>query len=694
MILQCDPPAYTIAAVSNDFVRTSGMKRASVLGRSHFEVFPENPADARSEGVHSLRHSFDYVLRHRRPHSLPLVRYDIPDGQGGFLEKYWKSTNAPVLDDDGELRYLIHTSEDVTSQVQAERAEAVSELLRASEQRQAFLLELNDHLRSLTDPRQIQYEAARLIAGFLGADRVGYAEDNGDDRTVSVTIDYAGEMPSLIGQYNYEDYGLDLLHELREGRVVVRSDIAGNPALSTAVKAAHAALQLGATVNVPLLKDGSLVAIFFMHFRAAHHWTTGEVQLMEEVAGRTWETVLRARTEQALRESEARFRLMMDTLPQSIWITDAEGRAEYLNKHWCDYCGEPFSETTASEISVRHLHPDDAPRVMEAFGTAMQSGTPWVVEQRNRSKDGEYRWFLNRGTPYRDPATGRITKWFGVGIDIHDRKLAEEALRSSEGALEKKVLERTAELEKLNAELKRSNQNLEEFAYAASHDMKEPIRKIHFFADRLKERLLDKMEEEDRRYFERLEAGTKRMATLIDDLLLYSHVNRGLASVEPVDLNQMLSFVLDDLELHIEQKGARVEAGPLPLVNGRPRQLQQLFENLIGNALKYSRADQPPVVRITSRLVDGSARGIHATALNRDKKYHLIEISDNGIGFDPEDAERIFNVFTRLHGNSLYRGTGVGLSIAQKVVENHDGLIWAEGKLGTGATFFVLLPAL
>lgn len=223
--------------------------------------------------------------------------------------------------------------------------------------------------------------------------------------------------------------------------------------------------------------------------------------------------------------------------------------------------------------------------------------------------------------------------------------------------------------------------------------MKEPIRKIHFFADRLKDRLKGKLEGEDQRYFERLEAGTKRMSTLIDDLLVYSHVNRGVSSVDTVDLDQMLSFVLDDLELHIEQKGARVEVGSLPTIQGRPRQLQQLFENLIGNALKYSKEDITPEIRVTFRLVKGDeARDVPAASINSSRMYHLITVQDNGIGFHQEDAERIFNVFTRLHGNSEYKGTGVGLSIAQKVVQNHGGYIWADGIPGEGATFNILLP--
>jgi signal transduction histidine kinase len=201
------------------------------------------------------------------------------------------------------------------------------------------------------------------------------------------------------------------------------------------------------------------------------------------------------------------------------------------------------------------------------------------------------------------------------------------------------------------------------------------------------------MEEEDLRYFERLEMGAKRMNTLIDDLLLYSHVNRGMATIETVDLNQMLSFVMDDLELQIEEKKARMEIGSLPTVQGRPRQLQQLFENLIANALKYSREGEAPVVSIRSQLIKGGETTAHSSMVNPDKLYHLIEVGDNGIGFEQADAERIFNVFTRLHGNTEYRGTGVGLSIVQKIVENHQGSIWAESSPGEGARFKILLPA-
>jgi signal transduction histidine kinase len=160
-----------------------------------------------------------------------------------------------------------------------------------------------------------------------------------------------------------------------------------------------------------------------------------------------------------------------------------------------------------------------------------------------------------------------------------------------------------------------------------------------------------------------------------------------------VDLNQILSFVLDDLELYIEEKGARIEIGPMPTIKGRPRQLQQLFENLIANALKYSKEGLNPVVSVSSQFISGDEALVHSLSINTDNRFHLIEVNDNGIGFEQADAERIFNVFTRLHGNAEYRGTGVGLSIVQKIVENHKGHVWAESTPGKGATFKILLPA-
>ena len=248
------------------------------------------------------------------------------------------------------------------------------------------------------------------------------------------------------------------------------------------------------------------------------------------------------------------------------------------------------------------------------------------------------------------------------------------------------------QLEQKVEELKRLNKNLEEFAYAASHDLKEPIRKIHFFSDRLKSRLAERQDKEETALVERMEKAAQRMGLLVDDLLEYSHVSRGVDKMEAIDLNQKVAKVLEDLELTVLEKKARIDVGPLPTIKGHRRQVQQLFQNLVGNALKYSKEGEPPVISITSREVSGSEPTDRGPALDPHRHYHLIEVRDNGIGFEQEHAERIFNVFTRLHGKGEYSGVGVGLSIVRKVVENHHGLIWAESEPGKGATFKVLLP--
>lgn len=292
--------------------------------------------------------------------------------------------------------------------------------------------------------------------------------------------------------------------------------------------------------------------------------------------------------------------------------------------------------------------------------------------------------------PFRE-GDGTISGVLVVATDVTQQVLARRQI-------EEVVVQRTRELAqanealvKNNQELKHLNTNLEEFAYAASHDMKEPVRKIHFFSDRLKGELDNKLNDSQRRLFERLEDASRRIGTLIDDLLAYSQATRGVTKLEEIDLTRRVQRVLEDLDLEVQQKGAIITVDPLPTVKGNKRQVQQLLQNLLSNALKYSKPGVAPRIHISSKKVKASeARpGLPVAA---DTLYYLLEVRDNGIGFEPADAERIFNVFTRLHGNAEYKGTGVGLSIVRKVVENHNGFVWAESAPGEGATFKVLLP--
>lgn len=278
-----------------------------------------------------------------------------------------------------------------------------------------------------------------------------------------------------------------------------------------------------------------------------------------------------------------------------------------------------------------------------------------------------------------------------VWLNILVTRLGDEVLVTFTDYTDVKKLQ--LQMETYVNELKRSNASLEDFAYAASHDLQEPLRKIHFFADRLKGKYQNELGSEGASMLDRMEAATGRMKTLIEDLLAYSRVSAKRTSFEEVNTDLLVREVLGDLEASIQEKGASIHIGVLPTLKGDPLQLRQLFQNIIGNALKYNRPDVPPMITINSTLVKGKNTGIELLARNGAKVYHKIEITDNGLGFEQEHAERIFQIFQRLHGRSEYPGTGVGLAIVHKVVENHSGYIQAEGEPDKGATFRVWLPA-
>lgn len=273
---------------------------------------------------------------------------------------------------------------------------------------------------------------------------------------------------------------------------------------------------------------------------------------------------------------------------------------------------------------------------------------------------------------------------YDVYFNIHTVKAGDEVLVTFTDHTSLKRLQH--QLENTITELKHSNANLEEFAYAASHDLQEPLRKIQYFSERLRKGVGGRLSEDETKMFERMENAARRMTLLINDLLVYSQVSaKKVAEFTAVDLKAVVQQVLNDLETSIAEKGATVSIGALPTVNGDGVQLQQLFQNIIGNSIKYSKKDVPPVIKIssapTSKQVNGSR-----------KPYQQIEITDNGIGFEQEHASRIFKIFHRLHGQSEFPGTGIGLAIVHKVIDNHNGFISATGRVDEGATFTILLP--
>lgn len=369
--------------------------------------------------------------------------------------------------------------------------------------------------------------------------------------------------------------------------------------------------------------------------------------------------------EQKIRESEERFRTLAISIPQIVWSCDVEGNVDYLNDQWEVYTGQRVEDALPNTSDL--LHPEDRYVMDTEWKKAVEFGHEWKADYRLKNVlTGEYRWFTGVTIPVRNQH-GEIVRWIGTATDIHEQKQFAEKL-------ERIVNERTRELQQ-------SNSDLQQFAHVASHDLKEPVRKIKTYVDRLHLESGQVLGEKGSTYLQKVNNATERMMAMIDGVLNYSTLTSAAQRYECVDLNQVIRSIETDLELLIEQRGAVIDFDNLPTIEGAPVLLYQLFYNLINNSIKFSRPGVPTRIQIKSEVYDGLIG-----------KRVKIFFKDNGIGFDQEYADAIFRSFTRLHSRDRYEGTGLGLALCRKIAERHGGTIEASGMPDLGATFIIDLP--
>lgn len=304
-----------------------------------------------------------------------------------------------------------------------------------------------------------------------------------------------------------------------------------------------------------------------------------------------------------------------------------------------------------------------------------------VFLDRNNDGQREEAYFNFVYQPSRD-AAGNVDGILVHAMEVTEQVLAREALQRTQADLEDIVTRRTEVLHQLNGDLQRSNQELQEFAYVASHDLQEPLRKIQAFGNLLEEEYGQQLGD-GRMYLERMRNAATRMRVLISDLLAFSRVTTKAAPFVQVDLNEVMREVIDDLGPRLQATQGAIEVGPLPSIEADPNQMYQMFQNLITNALKFHQPDLPPVVKVHAEATPGEPE----TA-----QQYILCIEDNGIGFDEKYLDRIFTVFQRLHRKNEYEGTGIGLAVVRKIVERHGGTVTAKSSQGHGATFIVTLP--
>ncbi len=385
------------------------------------------------------------------------------------------------------------------------------------------------------------------------------------------------------------------------------------------------------------------------------------------------------RAEEELRRSQSFLNSVIENLPIMVFIKDPQLRFVLINKAGEELTGYP-REVFLGKSDSDFYPPDIAAGYTARDREALEGGKLVdIPEEPLESREKGTRVLHTQKIPIQDDH-GRPQYLVGISEDITERKEAEERLRRFAGRLEQ------------------NNRELQDFAYVASHDLQEPLRKVQAFGDRLKTRCAESLPDEGRDYLQRMQEAARRMQILIEDLLSYSRVTTRANPFVSVDLNETVRHVLSDLELTTEELQAKITVEPLPTVDADATQMRQLMQNLIGNALKFRRKDVRAEVRIWSQVITDPGEAKPTKIPLRDfnitpKTPHcLLYVEDNGIGFDEKYAEKIFIVFQRLHGRGVYEGTGVGLAICRKIALRHGGEITATSQPGQGSVFVVLLP--
>lgn len=385
-------------------------------------------------------------------------------------------------------------------------------------------------------------------------------------------------------------------------------------------------------------------------------------------------------THHALQESEALYRQAQALTHIGNWSwTIPTGKVKWSEELYRIYGLDPHGPEMTFEQFESMIHPEDRQRRIEQIRTSLQTLQPQPYVMRVIRPDGRIVILSGKNEIELDN-TGAPYRMMGTCQDITTEYYLQQSLQDANKALEDK-----------NRELERTNKELSSFNYVASHDLQEPLRKIKTYSDLIagsEHHLSDR----GRKYFHSINTSAQRMHQLIQDLLSYSRTHNYIADIAPVSLNTILSEIKEQIDDQIQQTGLILDIGDLPTVQGISFQLYQLFENLVHNAVKYRKAHVVPLIRIHAQKKPGAALDIAGAEVSRD--YHIITVADNGIGFAPEFSHKIFEIFQRLHNADEYSGTGIGLAICKRIVQNHEGYITATGVSGEGATFQVYLPDL
>lgn len=621
---------YVVEMANANIMKLWGKSQAEMLNRPLFEGLPE----AKAQGFDKL---LDNVYTTGKEHVED--EYPFSSITNGVEEQFYvKFIYQPFREENGDISGIIVLAHDVTPQVLARK--------------------------------KIEENEAK-IRNFINQAPVGIIILKGEDLVVDTANRIYG---NIVGRNTDDIIGRKFIECMPEMK--------DTPVVKNLLKVYREGVNhVHTELPVDIVKDGVKATGYYNSIYQPlieNDTITGVIAIVNEV---TQQYLAKRITE----KNEKDLILILETMPHIAYRADATGSLTYYNSKFFSYTGLTFNQAKNDGWRPA-IHPAMLESVQERWMHSIATGEEYDnAFLLKRASDQSYRWHLSRAVALRNDY-GEITQWVGTLTDIHEQKVFAEKLEAMVNDRTEKLHRSNAMLAQKNKELEQSNKELESFNYVASHDLQEPLRKIRTFINMIKDKGRDDNYD---LYLSKIDSSAERMSELIRAVLTYSRLSSGSDTDETVDLNEILQQVLNDFELLIDERGVVIHCDNLPRIKAIPLQINQLFSNLISNSLKY--CNDKPIIKITCREI----RGYDITNFkgsNISRQFVELRFTDNGIGFEEQYNEQIFKLFQRLHGKNEYSGTGIGLSICKKIVEQHEGYISAESAPGRGATFTVQLP--